>query len=289
MAAASGDAYGTTAVAGSLAPTQNAPPSMPMACPSRRTRADGLPATPKDKEAVAVFWTSRHRDDVTFVLAIVLLAGAVFVFFKTFFDTNPDNLTTEILAALLGSILTVMITMLLIRRQGSIEQAQEGAATSKTKVFERKLDLFRSFIATYVQTAADGKLSAKELQTLEELALTIALFTKDVPLGRQGVDLGQELCRFVLQLQLFGLRTQLHEEDYPAFDAHLRVSDPPETRRLVSFVQILRLMKIELGIAQSESEEVDDSLLDLAEYEWTRRLQAYRGYRRRSGQGTEKP
>ena len=51
-------------------------------------------------------WFRRHRDEIGLALLIALLATFVFVFFKTFFDTRPDDLTIEILAALLGSIVT---------------------------------------------------------------------------------------------------------------------------------------------------------------------------------------
>ena len=146
----------------------------------------------------------RFRAEIALLAVIVVMAVSTFFFFKGFFDHDLDGYTVEILAALLGSIFTVMITMLLIRHQGTIERSLQTAATSKNIVFDRKLELFKEFISVYTNSAADGKLQESELAKLEELALTISLFTRDVPIGFGREDLGEEICRFVLQLELFG-------------------------------------------------------------------------------------
>ena len=71
----------------------------------------------------------------------------------------------------------------------------------------------------------------------------------------------------------------MREEDYPVFDQNLRLEGSTDERTLMSFARIARAMKIELGIAQSDSDVLDDLLWDRAEYTWTRRLLRYRSYR----------
>ena len=222
----------------------------------------------------------RIRPEAILVVLIVLMSVSTFVFFRSFFaNRNIDAFTVEILAALLGSIFTVMITMLLIRHQGTIERALETAATSKNIVFERKLELFKEFISVYTSSAADGKLDKPELAQLEQLALTISLFTRDVPIGFGREDLGEEICRFVLQLELFGLRETIEEHEFALYDRSLaRPKQKQGKRELISLVDILRLMKVELGVAQSDTDEVDEELVDLEQYEWTRRLLRFRGH-----------
>ena len=200
----------------------------------------------------------RYRNDVILVLLILLVGLGVFLLFKSFFDSSPSNLAIEILAAFLGSIVTVMITMLLIRQQGTFEQAQETAATNKTKIFEKKLELFRDFISHYVKCALDERLEEHELAELEERALTISLLTNRIP--KEGhKNLGPELCRFVLQLEKHGL-PKPNEEDR------------------VRFVDIMKLMKIELGVAQqADPEDAEDE--KSAEYRWAQELLNYRDYR----------
>jgi len=226
-----------------------------------------------------MIWTRRHRDDVILALLILVLAIAVFIFFKTFFDTNPGGFTTELLAAFLGSTLTVMITMLLIKRQGSIEQAREAAVTSKTLIFEKKLELFRQFIATYVGSAIDGKLTVDELEELEELALTISLFSHDISVEQANLNLGEEASRFVLQLQVFGLQDQLTPEDFERFDRFLRDRHDLTRRELLPFARILQGMKFELGVVSSDE---DDDIATATGCPWAERLLAYRGYRQSS-------
>lgn len=221
----------------------------------------------------------KYRYEITMVVTILVLAAGVFLFFKSFFDLKPNSLTTEILAALLGSILTVMITMLLIRQQGTVEQALEESAASKTKVFEKKLELFNEFIGVYTEAAIDGKLCKKELARLEKLALTISLLTKETkPKDRDASDmgdLGEKLCRFVLQLELFGLAQKLDTtEQLERYKTHFGESDALE---LYSLADILGLMKKRLGVAQLDTGESDKAGDDKA-YVWARKLLDYRDY-----------
>lgn len=226
-------------------------------------------------------WLKRYRDDAALVILIIGLAAAVFVFFKVFFDAGIDDLTTEILAALLGSILTVMITMLLLKRQGSIEQAHEAAAASKTKIFEKKLELFRDFTRMYVKAASDGTLTPAELMSLEELALTISLFTSKS--GDEGFekDLGEEICRFVLQLEMLGIRESMSPEELTrdlraAYANGQVVPHATEEVAPVAFREILRLMKVELGVVDSTREHAHAR--DTDGCRWAHTLLGYRDY-----------
>ena len=171
----------------------------------------------------------RYRNEVILVFLILLMGLGVFLFFKSFFDTSPSNLAIEILAALLGSIITVMITMLLIRQQGTFEQAQETASTNKTRIFEKKLELFRDFISHYVKCVLDGRLEVHELAELEERAITISLLTNKLPKEGQR-NLGQELCRFVLELEMHGL-PEKEDENRIRYAAGQPVVQQPGPRR----------------------------------------------------------
>ena len=185
----------------------------------------------------------------------------VFLFFKSFFETSPSNLAIEILAALLGSIITVMITMLLLRQQGTFEKAQETAATNKTAIFEKKLELFRDFISYYVKCATDGKMEIEELAALEERALTISLLTTNIRLKGQEYNLGEKICRFVLQLQKHGIKDR-------------------RDKQKIQFVDIMKLMKIELGVAQqADPDDVEEGDEKSAEYKNAQKLLDFRGYR----------
>ncbi|MCY4560673.1 MAG: hypothetical protein OXF79_30780 [Chloroflexi bacterium] len=241
----------------------------------------------------------KYKGEVTLLALVLLVGSGVFMFFKSFFDNDISNLTTEILAALLGSIITVIITMLLIRQQGTVEQVQETTAASKTIVFQEKLKLFREFIEVYTKSSLDGKLSREELENLEVLAMTISILARRIPIrsseptvdreGEKFVDLSKGLGRFVLQLQLFGLDTkgvqlvgdkrQLHQEYFGEYQEgeyrHLAFQD----KELLSIEDILAMMKTELVMAQWDSLEMDDDLLEGTRYSEVRKLLTYRDYR----------
>ena len=231
----------------------------------------------------------RYRYEIKMIITILVLASGVFLFFKSFFDLGPNNLTTEILAALLGSILTVMITMLLIRQQGTVEQAYEAAVASKTKIFEEKLSLFKQFIQKYVKFAADGKLDKRQLAELEELAIIISLFTRKITIDdeKKAHDLGEMLCKFVLQLQFCGIvdsnnKQQLENKESELFQNYAKfmrylnkpVLSPPE---FLSFAKILRMMEAELGVDKLDIVESKDDVPN----KMAKKLLAYREYQNR--------
>ena len=234
---------------------------------------------------------NRLRNQLFLVFMIVLLGIGVFLFFKSFYDTNPSNLATEILAALLGSIITVMITMLLIRQQGNVEQAEERATANKTAIFDKKLELFQDFISSYTKSALDGRLDREELGKMEELAMTITLLSRSTMIPAQqahrirDLNLGQLLCRFVLQLQVFGLATEVTKEQHTQYDEVFRPRQLPDnaetTRRLITIDEVLRLMKIELLVEQTADEDVTDTDDEpkLTDFRWAQRLLNYRDYR----------
>jgi len=244
----------------------------------RRKVSPGIPQTKRK-------FYLKYLYEIKMVITILVLASGVFLFFKSFFDLKPNSLTTEILAALLGSILTVMITMLLIRQQGTMEQAYESAVASKTKIFEKKLFLFQSFIEAYVGFAADGKLDNGELAKLEKLAITISLFTRKIVVDDEAneVDLGEALCQFILQLQFCGIidkprsLDKVEQENYEKFLDHMNeagVTLEVELGRPLSFARILRMMEAELGVDKLDAvgeKEVPNEMAHL--------LLAYRGYR----------
>ena len=237
--------------------------------------------------SVASVWKKNKRiiiTDALLMLATIILCGGIFLFFKGFFDVKPSDFTIEILAALMGSIITVLITMLLIRRQGNIRQVQAAASASLTKVFETKLGLYREFIAEYICAALDGHLDADELGKLEELALTVTLLSRKVSPDERDSDLGRVICGFVLQLQLFGLAKEVPETKHHVYDRHFGENVAEDgSRRLYSVVDIIKLMKIELGTAQA-IEYSKQELEDKSEFDWCEELLDYRDYR-----GSERP
>jgi hypothetical protein len=210
-------------------------------------------------------------------LLIFLIGVGVFAFFRSFFATQLTPFSTEILAAVLGATLTVLITTMLLDRQSTTESLNQELESIAIAKFERMLELFRSFIQTYVKTAADEELSESELEKLEELALTIALLTEEQDDESEPSDnVGEDVCRFVLQLQLFGLAPEIEDErDLDLYRRHL--ARPDESvgigpLALPSFVCILNGMRLALLVTTDEEGPMGPDC-------FAQRLLDYRGYR----------
>ncbi|MDD9821874.1 MAG: hypothetical protein OXU98_03180 [Gammaproteobacteria bacterium] len=213
------------------------------------------------------------KTDLMLLLTVAVVAVSVYLFFKTIFGLQLGTWIPEIMAAMLGAILTVMITMVLIRQQGTVQRAQEAAAVNMTKIFEKKLELFREFLLLYSKAAEDGKIDRKELIAMRQLALTISLFTKPVAIDAGTPtasdakkpapikkDLGEELCRYVLQLHTYRkFYFEMTEEDKDG--AKKKLGGEAQ-----SIADILRLMKAELNVAQLSGED------DVEQQVWTAKL-----------------
>jgi len=142
-----------------------------------------------------------------------------------------------------------------------------------TKIFEKKLELFNKFLKLYSKAVEDGKIEREELIDMRQLALTISLFTKPVAIdaGAPTVsdaakpevgkkDLGEELCRYVLQLHIYRkFYFQMNEEEID--DAKDQLDGEAQ-----SIADILRLMKAELNVAQLSGED------DVEQQKWTAKL-----------------
>lgn len=213
------------------------------------------------------------KTDLMLLLTVAVVAVSVYLFFKTIFGLQLGTWIPEIMAAMLGAILTVMITMVLIRQQGTVQRAQEAAAVNMTKIFEKKLELFKEFLSSYSKAAEDGKIDRQELIDMRQLALTISLFTKPVaidagaPVATDAAkpepikkDLGEELCRYVLQLHTYRkFYFEMTEEDKDGAKENLG-------GEAQSIADILRLMKAELNVAQlSDGDDVEQQV-------WTAKL-----------------
>lgn len=189
-------------------------------------------------------------------IGVLAIAIAVFLFFKFFFDQNPNSLVTEILAATLGALLTVLITTMLLEKQSQLQFSNDSLQAAENVKFEARLELYRQFIAYYTNAATDGVLCKDELMRLEELALTISLLSDDDSVEAVHGDLpklGELVCQFVLQLQLYGLKAEYTDEDHENWQAFLHereidiAGDDTFTGDLLLPCDVLSSMRWSLG------------------------------------------
>jgi len=95
-------------------------------------------------------------------LGILLSGVSVYLFFKSFFDVHVEGYSLEIVAALLGSVFTAIITGALLFQQSRSEEVRER----NVEVFRVKIRLYEQLIEVVDRVLKDGKVTAAELNEL---------------------------------------------------------------------------------------------------------------------------
>lgn len=98
------------------------------------------------------------------IVVITALLAIVACFFSIYLRLfTPKDLWYEMFAAVLGVVITAIITMILLRGQSDNAVEQERAS----KVFEEKLRIYQEYLQTLYEVIKDGCLSDEEKMRLE--------------------------------------------------------------------------------------------------------------------------
>jgi len=108
------------------------------------------------------------------------LSIAVFLFFKAFSQApvnafKDNSYTTEIMAAFLGTVFTIIITAILLRTQSVMEESKEKSVG----IFQAKLDMYKNFMDFLNSIIDDSIIDDKELKELEKWVLKLSLVAND--------------------------------------------------------------------------------------------------------------
>jgi hypothetical protein len=127
------------------------------------------------------------------VLFIILVTVSVFFFFKIFSNqTGLPDFAKEILAAFFGSVITVAITVLLLRFQSASEVSRDKIVA----VFQEKLRVYEGFCEFLCGVAEDGYLQKPQEQTMRLWAMRLNLVC--------GQEVSEAIDRFFLQTHRYG-------------------------------------------------------------------------------------
>jgi hypothetical protein len=105
------------------------------------------------------------------LLIIVAVSISVFLFFRTFSVHDFPPFAKEVMAALLGSVLTITITAVLLRYQTTSEMNRDKSVA----VFQEKLKMYEGFCSLLSEIARDGRLKEDEEQALRPWAMRLSL------------------------------------------------------------------------------------------------------------------
>ena len=92
------------------------------------------------------------------LIAIAIIGVSVYIGFEPLFDKVGGGVPAQVLGASFGAIFMIVLTMYLLNKQTEIEQESKKSE----KVFEEKVKLYKSMLATTKEMLRDGKISSQE-------------------------------------------------------------------------------------------------------------------------------
>ena len=96
------------------------------------------------------------------LIAIAIIGVSVYIGFEPLFDKVGGGVPAQVLGASFGAIFMIVLTMYLLNKQTEIEQESKKSE----KVFEEKVKLYKSMLATTKEMLRDGKISSQETTEL---------------------------------------------------------------------------------------------------------------------------
>jgi len=96
------------------------------------------------------------------LIGIAIVGISVYLGFTPLFKLVNGGVTGAVIGSSFGAIFVIILTMYLLNKQTEIEQENKKSE----KVFEEKVELYKSMLATTKEILRDGKLSSQETTEL---------------------------------------------------------------------------------------------------------------------------
>jgi len=136
----------------------------------------------------------KKRDTVEIISVIlaIIFCFVGFIFLEKIFSKDIGEFSKAIFSAVIGSIFTVAAMTVVIKLQTRQDREKEYL----TKLFEKKLDIYKGFLELMFEADDDNVLEKEEIQNLENKVGEISLVA--------GAGLVSCLVQFMLQLKIYG-------------------------------------------------------------------------------------
>ena len=91
------------------------------------------------------------------LIEIAIIGVSVYLGFTTLFEKISGGVPAQVLGASFGAIFMIVLTMYLLNKQTEIEQESKKSE----KVFEEKVELYKSMLSSTKEMLRDGKISSQ--------------------------------------------------------------------------------------------------------------------------------
>lgn len=116
-----------------------------------------------------------ERKNVSLVLLIISISLCAYVGFTPLFDLIKIGVAREFIAAIFGTIFTVIITMVLLNKQTEVESQKN----KDESVFIKKVELYQKIIDLVKTIFEDGQYTNKEIQSLDAYCYHLQLISSE--------------------------------------------------------------------------------------------------------------
>lgn len=113
----------------------------------------------------------RRQSGLLYILAIALAFGS-YLFFRLFLGPDTPTYASEIAAALMGSIITVVITMLLLNRQSEAELSKER----NVKLLEGRISVYGDLVERVEKVLVKGQVALEDEIAIQMLNQRLSYF-----------------------------------------------------------------------------------------------------------------
>ena len=142
---------------------------------------------------------------VEFALVVLMFLLSFITFKNIFSQTQGGDYFQEVIAALIGTLLTVIITFILLGQQTKTEELKE----QNVEVFKKRISRYEEMIQLLVDVREDGKVDEEEVRRLVKATYKLALVSSEETI----FTLSQHIEKIV-----FDDKEELEEGDYSLVD-----------------------------------------------------------------------
>ena len=112
---------------------------------------------------------------VEFALIVLMFLLSFITFKNIFSQTKGGDYFQEVIAALIGTLLTIVITFILLKQQTKTEELKE----QNVEVFKKRIERYEEMIKLLVDVREDGKVDEQEAKLLMKSIYSLALVSSE--------------------------------------------------------------------------------------------------------------
>lgn len=187
--------------------------------------------------------TQREKKNLLTVILIVVIGIAGYIGFGPLFDRFEGGVTGEFLAAIFGTVFTIMLTMFLLNKQTEIEEEKSRGES----VFNERVELYKQVIDQMNNIVEDGDISITEMNKLQFMLVKLQMVAEDATV--------QKFINVYDAVSNAFSRTKEEEENEESDNSDNNVTKiEPEDKIAIleTMLQFSQSCRVELGLASSE-------------------------------------